>query len=198
MDENPTHHSFVIVDVEQYGRRSDEDQRWLRNELYWVLQTALAKADVPFSPTLTQDRGDSVILLVPGSAPKRNIGDGLVHHLDRELTRHARRSSEPARMRLRLALHAGEVARDRRGWIGRDLNTACRLVDLPAARDALTAAPDANLVVVVSDTWFRGVVDPDPVLADHFAFRRVPFVVKEVDDHAWIHVPRPVRVAESS
>ncbi|MCS7476072.1 hypothetical protein ACFFQW_08740 [Umezawaea endophytica] len=190
MDENPTHHSFVIADIEGYGRRSDEDQRWLRNELYWVFQTSLMKADVPFAPKLTQDRGDSVILLVPGSEPKRNIGDALVQQLDRELTRHARRSSEPARMRLRLALHAGEVARDGRGWIGRDLNTACRLADLPAAREALAAEPDANLVVVVSDEWYRSVVRPDPVLVEHFAFRRVPFVVKEVDDHAWIHVPR--------
>jgi hypothetical protein len=197
MDENPTHHSFVIADIEGYGRRTDDDQRWLRNELYWVLETSLARAGVPFSQNLTQDRGDSVILLVPGNAPKRNIGDALVQHLDRELTRHARRSSASSRMRLRLALHSGDVARDDRGWIGRDLNTACRLADLPAAREALAADPDANLVVVVSDVWFSSVVRPDPVLAEHFAFRRVPFVVKEIDDHAWIHLPRPVRVADS-
>ncbi|MET1075890.1 MAG: hypothetical protein ABWY11_24795 [Umezawaea sp.] len=190
MDENLTHHSLVIADIAGYGMRSDEDQRWLRKELYTVLETAMAASGVPWPHDMTQDRGDSIILLIPATVPKRTITEKLVHHLDRELGRHARRSTAPVRMRLRLALHAGEVARDGRGWIGRDLNTACRLVDLPAGREALAAAPEANLAVVVSDSWYRGVVFQDPLLVEHFAFRRVPFVVKEVDDHAWIHVPR--------
>jgi hypothetical protein len=194
MDGKPTHHSIIILDVERYGTRSDEDQKWLRRQMYWVFEEALNWADIPWSPQLTQDRGDSIILLVPATVPKKNITYGLVHHLNRELTGCARRSTEP--MRMRLALHAGEVARDDRGWIGTDLNTACRLVDLDAPREALAMSAEANLVVVVSDLWFRSVVRQDPVLVDHFAFRQVPFKAKEVDDYAWIHVPRSSTAAE--
>ena len=180
--------SLMIADLSGYGTRSDEDQRWLRKELYTVLEAVMAASGIDCPPGMTQDRGDSIILLIPAMVPKRTITEKLVHNLERELDSHARRSTAPVRMRLRLALHTGEVAMDDRGWIGRDLNTACRLADLDAGRQALAETPEANLVVVVSESWYRGVVFQDPVLVEQFAFRRVPFVAKEVDDHAWIHV----------
>ncbi len=188
VDKRATHATFVIVDIERFGRRADDDQRWLRGRMYDVLRDAVEQAGIDWSTCESQDRGDSIILLVPATVPKIAVTEALVERLDRNLARYARRSAEPVRMRLRLALHAGEVARDEHGWIGTDLNTACRLADLQQARDLLSATPDANLVVVVSDHWYRSVVRQDPVLVDQFAFTRVPFVAKEVDDHAWLHI----------
>ncbi|MFD1151561.1 hypothetical protein [Saccharothrix hoggarensis] len=188
MEKRSAHVSFVIVDIERYGRRADDDQRWLRDQMYGVLREAVRKAGVDWAACETQDRGDSVILFVPASVPKIEITETFVEGLDRELTRYNRRSAESVRMRMRVALHAGEVSRDERGWIGTELNTACRMVDLQRARDVLAANPAANLVLVVSDLWFTSVVKQDPVLVDHFRFTRVPFVAKEVDSHAWVHV----------
>jgi hypothetical protein len=92
-------------------------------------------------------------------------------------------------LRMRVALHAGDVLRDDQGWVGAELNTACRLVDLPALRNALAQVPSARLAVVVSDIWFKTVVRHDPGTVDHRNYTRVPIAMKEPDHWAWIYVP---------
>ncbi|MFI6099362.1 hypothetical protein ACIA8G_27725 [Lentzea sp. NPDC051213] len=179
------------MDIERYGSRSDADQRWLRQQMYDVLQSALSDAGIDWNTCTTADRGDGVMLLVPPEVPKIDLTDTFVERLGRELARYARRATEQVGMRIRLALHFGEVGQDERGWVGSDLNTAFRLVDLQAARDALRAAPEAHLVVVVSDPWYRSVVNQDPVLVSHFGFRKIPFEAKEISDRAWLHVRVP-------
>jgi hypothetical protein len=190
MDKKSVHHSFVIVDIEHYGRRADTDQRWLRRQMYAVLRDAFTDAGIDWDACGKQDGGDSVILLVPADVSKLLLTDTFVARLDRELAGCARRSSEPVRMRMRLALHAGEVGRDEHGWVGTALNTACRLVDLQQARDELMKAPEVNLVLVVSDLWYTSVVEQDPVLAEQLAFTRIPFKAKEINTHAWLHLRR--------
>jgi hypothetical protein len=188
MQRKSVHRSFVIVDIERYGRRANEDQRWLRQQMYQVVRAALQDAGIDWDTCVPHDRGDSIILLVPPDVSKTDLTDTFVERLDRQLAAYARRAAAPVRMRMRLALHAGEVSQDEYGWVGTDLNTACRLADLQAARDALTETEDANLVVVVSDPWFKSVVSQDPVLVEHFAFREISFQAKEVDDRAWLHI----------
>lgn len=188
MNQKSTHRSFVIVDIEHYGRRADADQRWLRRQMYDVLRTAVDDSGIDWNSCSTADRGDSVLLFVPPEVPKVDITDTFVERLDRELARYAARAAEGVRMRMRLALHFGEVGKDEHGWVGTDLNTACRLADLQAGRNALTGSPGANLVVVVSDPWYRSVVNQDRVLVEHFGFRPIPFEAKEISDRAWLHV----------
>jgi class 3 adenylate cyclase len=183
------HRSFVVVDVEKFASRSDDDQRWLRKQMYDVVETAADAAGIPWDRCDRQDQGDCIVALIPSEVSKDDIADGFVARLDAGLARYARRSTEDVRMRMRLGLHAGEVVRDEHGWVGRALNTACRLVDLPESRATLAAARGSHLVVVVSDLWFSTVVSRDPGLVDHTLYRRVPFRVKEIDEWAWIHVP---------
>ncbi|WP_328618428.1 hypothetical protein OHS18_22835 [Amycolatopsis sp. NBC_00355] len=188
MNRNSVHRSFVIVDIEKFGRRADTDQRWLRRQMYEILRNAMSDTGIDWETCHRQDAGDSVILLVPAETSKMLVTDTFVGRLDRELAGYARRSNESVRLRMRLALHAGEVTQDEHGWVGSDLNTACRLVDLQQARDALSDTPDANLVLVVSHLWYSSVVLQDPVLVEHFGFEQIPFVAKEIDSHAWLHI----------
>lgn len=88
-----------------------------------------------------------------------------------------------------MALHAGDVVRDDQGWVNAELNTACRLVDLPALRDALAQVPSARLALIVSDMWFKAVVRHNPGAVDHRNYTRIPITAKELDDWAWIYVP---------
>src|SRR4051812_32223505 len=175
MTRNSIHRAFVIVDIEGFGRRADADQRWLRKQMYDMLKAALSDTGIDWAACDAQDAGDSIILLVPADVPKMLVTETFVAKLDHELAQYARRSTEAVRLRMRVCLHAGEVSRDEHGWVGTDLNTACRLVDLQRVRDELTAAPEANLVLVVSDLWYRSVIQQDPVLLTHFAFERIPF-----------------------
>ncbi len=189
MTSRSIYYTMIVIDIEQFGRRKNPDQRWLRRQMYDVLEAAATQAGIPWSDCHRADRGDGVIILTPASVAKEDITEGFVRQLDTELGTYARRSGESVAMRMRVALHAGDVVRDNQGWVGAELNTACRLVDLPALRDALAQAPSARLALVVSDMWFKTVVWHDPGAVDHRDYTRVPVTTKELDDWAWIHVP---------
>jgi hypothetical protein len=189
MTPRSTYYAMVIVDIEQFGRRKNSDQHWLRRQMYDVLEAAAIQAGIPWSECHRVDRGDGVIILVPASVAKEVITEGFVRELDTELATYARRSGASVAMRMRVALHAGDVVRDAEGWVNAELNTACRLVDLPALRDALEQVPSARLALIVSDMWFKAVVRHDPGAVDHRDYRLVPITTKELDDWAWIHVP---------
>ncbi len=189
MTPRSTYYTMVIIDIEKFGQRKNPDQHWLRRQMYDVLETAAWRAGIPWSACRRADRGDGVIILIPASVAKENITEGFVRELDTELGTHARRSRESVAMRMRVALHAGDVVRDDQGWVGAELNTACRLVDLPALRDALTQVPSARLALIVSDMWFKAVVWHNHGAVDHRDYTRVPITTKELDDWAWIHVP---------
>lgn len=189
MKSRSIYYTMTIIDIEQFGRRKNPDQHWLRRQMYDVLEAAATRAGIPWSDCHRADRGDGVIILIPASVAKEDITEGFVRELNTELGIYARRSGQSVAMRMRVALHAGDVVRDDQGWVGAELNTACRLVDLPALRDALAQVPNARLALVVSDTWFKTVVWHDPGAVDHRNYTRVPVTTKELDDWAWIHVP---------
>jgi hypothetical protein len=181
--------TIAVVDIEKFGRRRNTDQQWLRQQMYHVLEAAATQAGIPWSQCQKADRGDGVIILIPASAPKEDITEGFVRELNTALGAYSRRSNESVSMRIRMALHAGDVVRDDQGWVGAELNTACRLVDLPALRNALTKMPSALLALIVSDIWFKTVVRHDPGAVDHREYTRVPIAIKELNDWGWIHLP---------
>jgi hypothetical protein len=189
MTPRSTYCTIVIVDIERFGQRRNADQYWLRRQMYDVLETAATEAGIRWADCDRADRGDGVIVLVPASVAKEDITEGFVRELDTALGTYARRSAESVAMRMRVALHAGDVVRDDQGWVNAELNTACRLVDLSALRDALAHVPSARLALIVSDMWFRTVVKHDPGAVNHRDYTRVPVITKELTDWAWIHVP---------
>jgi hypothetical protein len=95
-------------------------------------------------------------------------------------------------MRLRLALHAGEVERGGNGWVGTDLNVACRLVDAATLRNTLRATPQAQLVVCVSNEWFHTVIERNPDLFDQRSYTPITVTEKELHTTAWLHIPAHV------
>ena len=145
----PIHASLAVVDIEKFGERTDPDQRWLRDRMYDILATAADDAGIPWDQCHHLDRGDGVALLIPASVSKVTIAEGLVNELNAGLSTHNRRSREPFAMRMRMALHAGEISYDGRTWVGTELNAVCRLIDLPQLRKALADAPLAHLALCV-------------------------------------------------
>ena len=93
------------------------------------------------------------------------------------------------RLRLRMALHAGEVYRDAHGVAGAAVNNAFRLAEAAELRSALAAAPGV-LALIVSDWFFSEVVRHDPA-AEPGSYRRVQVNVKETAAAGWIRVPDP-------
>jgi O-acetyl-ADP-ribose deacetylase (regulator of RNase III) len=90
------------------------------------------------------------------------------------------------RIRLRMALHAGEVHPDAHGVAGAAIVRAFRLIEAPALKSALRASPGV-MGLVVSDWFFDEVVRHD-VSVEPTSFRRIRVAVKETVTAAWIRV----------
>ncbi|CCH28236.1 hypothetical protein ABZ816_36905 [Actinosynnema sp. NPDC047251] len=179
----PLHRTVVVFDIAGYGRRDNRAQVRARAALHTVVRRAFRAAGVPRRRLVTEDRGDGLIVLVPPTVSKVDVLEPLVPLLGAELLGVAER------IRLRMAVHAGELVRDPYGWVGADLNTACRLVDSAPLYEAQHATPEADLVVMVSDVVHRAVVRHGYRGIRTTDYRPVRVVCKEVDEPAWVHVP---------
>ncbi|MEU7580174.1 hypothetical protein AB0B50_21560 [Streptomyces sp. NPDC041068] len=184
------HYAIVVVDIEKFGSRSNAVQLWLRERLYELFVEALDEAGVDrtLSPP-PSDRGDGFFWLLPGQVDKVDLTGRFIRLLHDKLREHARTSNAEGAMRLRVALHSGDVAWDGRGWQGEELNSACRLVDIVPLRKALAGDPRSVVALAVSADWYRRVVRQGHAQVEHEAFRQVPFDAKEIQDTAWIRVP---------
>lgn len=189
MTQAPVYWSLAVVDIEGFGRRTDTAQQALRADLRAAVAAALAAQGIHDSATRAEDTGDGIILRIAPSVPKAAVTRALTGHLNTELVRRTMAPHPVEEMRLRLALHAGEVAEDDFGIVGTDLNTTCRLVDATALREVLTAAARAYLVVAVSRTWYEAVIRHGHEHIDPSAYLPARLDVKELHDTIWINVP---------
>jgi len=148
------HRAIMVVDVEGFGdpARTNLDQLAVREALYEALGRAFAESGIGWGTCVSEDRGDGALILVPPEVPKARLVIDLPGRLAAAITRHNAGSSAPERMRLRVALHAGEVYHDAHGVAGAAVNHAFRLAEAAELRSALAASPGV-LAVIVSD-WF--------------------------------------------
>jgi hypothetical protein len=189
MGENFEHRSFLVVDVASFGARDDRFQLQIRRGLARLLDQAFEDAGLVLDDCDVEDRGDGKIVLIPSTVTKMRLVDPLLARIAVQVRQHNDMSSESGRIRLRLALHAGEVARDDNGWSGTELNTACRLVNSGPLREVVAEHADAPLVVVVSDLIYSNVVRHGHGAVRPEEYRRIEIREKELADVAWVHVP---------
>ena len=181
----------MVVDVERFSdpARTGLDQLAVREALYRVLPWAFAGSGVGWDSCVSEDRGDGALILVPPEVPKILLVAVLPGLLAAAVSAHNADCAEPERMRLRMALHAGEVYRDAHGVAGAAVNHTFRLAEAEQLRSALAASP-APLALVVSDWFFSEVVRHDPA-AEPDSYRQVQVSVKETAVAGWIRVPDP-------
>jgi len=181
------HRTILVVDVEGFGSptRTDRDRVAVRSGLYRVLTEALATASVALADCDHQNCGDGVLVIIPPAVPKSVLVESLPGRLTAEL--HAyNETGEPARrIRLRMALHAGEVRYDDHGVVGTAINHAFRLLDAAAFKAAF-ARSAGPLGVIASSWFFDEVVRHSDIPAE---YRRVRVTVKETDTTAWMCLP---------
>ncbi|MGI8447910.1 MAG: hypothetical protein ACR2MP_12170 [Streptosporangiaceae bacterium] len=198
---DPVPRSFVAVDIEGYSGRDNLGHLELREALRRVCDEAFCRIRV--SPDTRQDQGDAFLILIRPGVSKARLIDDLVRELVTAL-RHFNRNRLPqARMRLRVALHAGEVHLDGTGFGGESVVAVMRLIEADALRDALKTAPD-DLAVIVSEQLHRDVVLQRYRGIDPAEYREVHVSRKQFSQRAWIRVPglpirsRPTRGAQST
>lgn len=186
---NPQYWSIVVIDMAGSGLWDDRAQLRARAALDDMVRTAFRAADIAWHTLVVEDRGDGMIMLVPAAVSKVDIFDPVVPSLTAALREHNSTTARAARIRLRVAVHAGEVLRGRFGWIGTDLNLTCRLVSSQPLYRELMRRPHADLVLAVSDVIHQTVVRHGHRGIDPSGYTPVQVVAKEVKARAWIHTP---------
>ncbi len=182
----------MVVDVERFGdpSRTDLHRLAVRDGLYKALTQAFRKSRIAWAKCVSEDRGDGALILVPPDVPKTRLVISLPAGLVAAINRHNAGCAEQERMRLRAALHAGEIRHDSHGVTGAAINHAFRLLEAPALRSALEASSGV-LAVIVSDWLFNEVVRHDPAAAPT-SYWQVQLAVKETATVGWIRWPDPV------
>jgi tetratricopeptide (TPR) repeat protein len=181
------HRTIVIVDVEGFGdhHRTDVDQVAVRAVLYCALREAFGRAGISWEDCRHEDRGDGLFVLVPAEVPKGLLVEKVPLALAADLRAHNDTHPGQQRIRLRMALHAGEVRYDEHGVTGASVNLAFRLLDAGPLKAALAGSPGV-LAVIASSWFFDEVVRHYPVAT---AYCQVEVSVKETTTAAWICLP---------
>jgi tetratricopeptide (TPR) repeat protein len=183
------HHTILVTDVEAFGdrRRTNQHQVGVRDGLYRVVQTAFAAAGVGWEDCYSEDRGDAVFVLAPADVPKAVFVETLPHAMVSALQRHNSTHVVEQQIRLRVALHAGEVNYDDHGVTSAAVNLAFRLVDAAPFKAALRSSP--GLLALISSAWFFDEVVRHSSRAGPAHYQRVDISEKETSTVGWIALP---------
>lgn len=183
------HRSILAVDIESYGdpNRTTPHRLSVRDGLDHALRRAFDEASVPWFDCRHENTGDGTFVLVPPQVPKGPLVETLPVALARELRRHNNTHQPQERIRVRMALHAGEVAYDDQGATGAAINRAFRLLEAPQLKVALAESP--GTLALITSAWFFDEVVRSSTVADTGTFRSVQVAVKETATTGWISLP---------
>ncbi|GHE12385.1 hypothetical protein [Streptomyces alanosinicus] len=188
---DPVSRTMLLLDIERYSDRDDVEQAYLRRVLYNIADRALEQAGIDETQRQRADRGDSVMELIDAGAPVTALLRALLTEVPAQLHGYNRLASNSAQIRLRGVVATGYVAvDDHGGWVGSDLNHACRLLDAPLLRAALRERTD-GFALCVSESVHAGIVrhDHPGIRAD--TFHPVTLTSKNGPLRAWLHGPAP-------
>ncbi|MFD3921075.1 hypothetical protein [Streptomyces sp. NPDC058595] len=188
---DPVSRTILLLDIERYSDRDDVEQAYLRRMLYDITDRTLTVAGVDETSRQRADRGDSVMELIEASSSVPALLRTLLTEVPAQLRTVNRMTSSSAQIRLRGVLASGYVAIDERdGWVGSDLNHACRLLDATVLRAALRERGD-GFALCVSDSVYQGIVRHDHHGVPAAEFHQVELDSKNGTLTAYLHGPVP-------
>ncbi|GAB3872156.1 hypothetical protein GCM10029964_010050 [Kibdelosporangium lantanae] len=166
--------------------RTDQHQLAMRRGLNEALETAFGKIGVRWNSCHHEDRGDGAVVVLPPGFPRVKIFELLPNLLLVALIRHNALHVEAARIRLRMAVHSGEVATDANGLVGTAVNDTFRILDSSQAKTDLRESAGV-LGIIVSETIFHDVIEGDPAV-EPGTFKQVAVAVKHTRTTAWMRI----------
>lgn len=186
----PVRRGIVSIDIERYGRQewSDRVRARLRRRLYRLVDDACVRTGISLSLATHDDTGDGLLLLIHSDVPTVR----LVHPLATRLATGLARDNEPVpateQLRLRVAVHAGDVIPDQYGHAGASLVHVARLLDAEATRLLLASNSTATMVLIVSDVVYESAVRNGQEGVDSADWHPILVHAKETTARAWVHV----------
>jgi hypothetical protein len=171
------HRAGFVVDIVGYSSRTEPGQR--------AVDQVSEDVAVRFPPEFRQPAGDGMNVFLPTDVDLSRTIPGLVNATVRRLAEDNGRHED--RMRWRMAIDAGPVARAAAGFSGDTIISFGRLVDSAPIRAAV-ADNDTDLAVLVSASVYRSVIAHGYPGLDPATFRKVRAVVKTFQSDAWLWI----------
>ena len=194
---DPAHHPILVADIEDSSGRPAYVRARLQRDTHDILAAALAESGVLPDECSISERGDGALVVLRSDASKSRLTDTCLRTVPALLKRIASQHNDFGRLRLRIGLNAGDITRTAEGsWLGDPVDTAFRLADAQATKDALAAAKDADMVLVLSGIWFDDVVRPGLGIAHETDFAALTIRTHGKDFPAWLALPGVPRPAE--
>ena len=193
---DPKHHTIIATDVAKSSGRTDALLVRMRRDLREMLFETLERQGLDPARLTRIDDGDGYRYLIPADvAPPQAALDPFIGRLAIELRIHREAANEASRLRLRVAVHSGLLYAEPEGtYTGVPLKDCARLLDAEAGRVLLTQHPEADLVLLLTDPFYRDVVGSGTTL-DPKAFQPIRISVKETDRPGWAYLPDVVPAA---
>ena len=178
--------AILVVDVESFsgGHRTEDHRRVVRAGLRDMLAATLGALGHDYQAGYHNDTGDGVVVFLTTEVPESVLVRRLPVELEAMLREHNSRYADGAQIRLRVALHHGQVFFDEAGASAASVIHACRLVDSHPVRDALKRG-ESPLALIVSDDFYREVVRAEPAAAPA-TYAEVQVTSKETDCVGWL------------
>lgn len=178
---------MITSDIEDYGGRRDGDQVKLQKTLIRVLDLAAGAAGLALLEWKRQPQGDGEFTVLPPGTDTTAVLGPFVTALAQGIEAVNRGRF---RTRLRLAVHGGHIHVDgAAGSPGGHAVQSGRLVGADPLRAAMSACPEANLGVIVSDRIFEDFVGQGYGGPSPEDFRHVQVKAKSQQYRAYVHLP---------
>ncbi|MGM1065521.1 hypothetical protein [Saccharothrix sp. Mg75] len=181
--------AMLALDVQRSSGRGEAARKELRRVLFAELESSCRESGIEWAECFREDLGDGMMIVFPAMTAKNRIIHPLVPELAARLRAHNRLAGELTGIRVRVAVHAGDVLVDGDRIVGSPMELLARLLDAPQLRQALATAPEsAPLALITSAHVHEEVVRHGYPGIDPDDFRAVAVEVKETAVDAWLRV----------
>ena len=189
------HRTICAFDIAGFGgvERTRTNHVALREGMYLAVEKAFGESDIPWADCYEEGSGDGILTLAPATVGKSTFAANLPAALVAALGAHNAAHPPEERLRMRMALHAGEVARDGRGVTGPAVIHTFRLLDSDPIKEALRESTGV-LAIIASNWFYEDVISQRPEYAPT-EYVRTGVLVKETNGIGWIRLPDGVRHA---
>ncbi|MFF3003655.1 hypothetical protein ACFVTF_12680 [Kitasatospora sp. NPDC057940] len=183
--------ALLACDIAGSAGRGQQRLQEIRGVLRSALFGALGVAELDRRDFAYADTGDGCRLVAPLGLPKAGLLVPLLPELGSRIREHNRHAGPDARLRVRVAAHAGEVRLDPDGTVsGTPFEALARLLDSPPLRQAALDGPDGTPVAaVLSQHYYEETVGHGYEGLEAGAFTVAEVRVKEYAARAWLWYP---------
>jgi hypothetical protein len=155
---------MLALDMENSAGRGNVALLKIRDELFTALRETFQRSGICWKACHRDDLGDGLRIMPPSGTPKAELIYPVLSELAIRLRAHNRTAGPTTRIRVRAALHAGDICLGPVGQMAdQSLEVLARMLDALPVRKTPAEAPDAATVDVIrpvsrTKVLFQGIL----------------------------------------